>query len=260
MSFRLKAFLLHLGSSALVLSVMLGTLYFGWYRWPGWYVTGVKTVMAILIGVDLTLGPLITLLIANPNKPRRELVRDVGVVVMVQLIALVYGASALWIGRPLYYVFWVNGFKVVAASELPAKERLLAWQENPEFAPHWYSTPRWAWAPRPAHLDATAPEGTARAGGSTPENEIRVLSRVVPMPRSFKPLSQAGGELRSHLRRVDQISIFSLEERRVLKERLAQSGFKSDAPDATFVIGFGRPLLAVFDPTTLTLEALIPAT
>src|SRR6185437_11199982 len=117
MSFRLKAFLVHICSSAIVLSAILGALYFGWYRWPGWYVTGVMTVMAILIGVDLTLGPLVTFLIANPRKPRRELVRDVGVVVTVQLIALIYGASALWIGRPMYYVFWVNGFKVVAASE-----------------------------------------------------------------------------------------------------------------------------------------------
>ncbi len=253
MNFRLKAFLVHICSSAGVLSLILGALYFGWYRWPGWYVTGVMTVMAILIGVDLTLGPLVTLLIANPKKPRRVLLRDVGVVVAVQLIALVYGASALWIGRPLYYVFWVNGFKVVAASELPAKERVLARKENPEFAPHWYSTPRWAWAPRPA--DATPPPDA-----TTAVNEMRTLSSVVPMPQSFKSLSQAGDDLRSHLRKVDQISVFSLQERRMLKQRLVERGLKSDAPDATFVIGYGRPLLAVFDPATLTLKALIPAT
>jgi hypothetical protein len=255
MSFRLKAFLVHIGSSATVLTLILGALYLGWYRWPGWYVTGVITVMAILVGVDLTLGPLITLLIADRKKPRREFVRDVGVVVAVQLIALIYGASALWIGRPLYYVFWVNGFKVVAASELPAKDRVLARKENPEFAPHWYSTPRWAWAPRPVAHDAISPKDASAA-----EKEIRVLASIIPMPQAFRPLSQAGDDLRSHLRKVDQISIFSLEERRVLKQRLVQRGLTSDTPDATFVIGYGRPLLAVFDPTTLTLKALIPAT
>ena len=37
MRFRVKAFSLHLTGSACVLILVLGALYFGWYRWPGWY-------------------------------------------------------------------------------------------------------------------------------------------------------------------------------------------------------------------------------
>src|SRR6267378_7477920 len=100
MRFRLKAFGLHLSASATLLTLILGSLYLGWYRWPGWYLTGVLHVVVILAIVDLALGPTLTLIVANPRKPRRELTRDIGIIVTVQIAALVYGAATLWHGRP----------------------------------------------------------------------------------------------------------------------------------------------------------------
>src|ERR1035438_5263850 len=105
MPFRLKAFGLHLLGSATALTLVLGTLYLGWYHWPGWYLSDVKNVVFVLMGVDLALGPLLTLVIASPRKPRRELVRDISMIVAVQLLALGYGSEQLWAGRPLYYAF-----------------------------------------------------------------------------------------------------------------------------------------------------------
>jgi hypothetical protein len=105
MRFRLKAFSLHLLSSATVLTLILGALYFGWYRWPGWYLTDVTRVILVMVGVDVVLGPTLTLIIANQKKSRRELTRDIGIIVAVQLCALTYGSVSLWNGRPLYYAF-----------------------------------------------------------------------------------------------------------------------------------------------------------
>ena len=68
MRFRLKAFGLHLTGSACALTLILGGLYLGWYRWPGWYLTGVLHVLIIVGIVDLGLGPTLTLIIANPRK------------------------------------------------------------------------------------------------------------------------------------------------------------------------------------------------
>src|SRR5689334_11075539 len=101
MRFRLAAFGLHVLGSACALTLVLGLLWLGWYRWPGWYLTTVTHIVVILIPVDLLLGPALTLVIANPAKPRRELARDIGIIVAVQLIALAYGATTLWSGRPL---------------------------------------------------------------------------------------------------------------------------------------------------------------
>src|ERR1700716_3905096 len=132
MRFRLKAFGLHLTGSACALTLVLGGLYLGWYRWPGWYLTNVVHVAAILGSVDLTLGPLVTLIIANPRKPRRELARDIAVIASVQIAALIYGAGALWHGRPLYYTFSADRLEMVQASDVEAKEIDLGQKQNPK--------------------------------------------------------------------------------------------------------------------------------
>src|ERR1700736_7047039 len=102
MQFRLKAFALHLLTSATVLTLILGSLYLEWYRWPGWHLTDVTQVVLVMVCVDVVLGPTLTLIIANQKKPRRELARDIGIIVAVQLCALIYGSVSLWNGRPLY--------------------------------------------------------------------------------------------------------------------------------------------------------------
>ena len=100
MRFRFKAFAWHLFGSASALSVTLGFLYVGWYHWPGWYLADMPTVLAIMVGVDVVLGPLLTFIIADPAKTRRALARDVGCIVLVQLIAFTYGSITLWKRSP----------------------------------------------------------------------------------------------------------------------------------------------------------------
>ena len=78
-------------------------------------------------------------------------------------------------------------------------------------------------------------------------------------PHDFRPLSEAGDQLRAHLRRVDEMSVFSSQEKRTVKQRMEQRGLRTDAPDAIPLSGFGRPLVAVFDRASLTVRALIRA-
>ena len=118
MKFRFKAFGLHLLGSAAVLSLVLGGLYLGWYRWPGWYLTDALHILVIVMVTDLVVGPTLTFLVANPAKPRRIFARDVGVILVVQLTALIYGATTLWLGRPIYYAFSVDCLQIVQASDI----------------------------------------------------------------------------------------------------------------------------------------------
>src|SRR4029077_1607019 len=113
---RLKAFGIHLSSSAVILTAVLGTLYAGWYYWPGWYVAGAWHIAAMLAAIDVALGPSLTAVVASPHKPRRELKRDIALIVLVQLAALGYGVVTLWQGRPLYYAFTSDWLDVVQAS------------------------------------------------------------------------------------------------------------------------------------------------
>jgi hypothetical protein len=251
MSRRPKAFALHLLGSAIVLTIVLGSLYLGWYRWPGWYLAGAAGVAAMVLGVDLALGPLMTLVIANPRKPQRELARDISIIVAVQLAALVYGTMTLWQGRPLYYTFSADRLEMVQASELEPREIALARQQNPAFAPHWYSLPRWIWAPLPDDKNEAARIMSEAVLGGTD---------VIQMPRYFKPWDGGLADLAKQLRTVDDAKVFSPVEKQVLKSRMSRLGFPPDQPITLTMWGKGRPLVAVVDRPSLRIVAIIKAT
>jgi hypothetical protein len=225
----------------------LGLLYLGWYHWPGWYLADLPTVLAIMVGVDVVLGPLLTLIIADPAKTRRVLARDLGVILLVQLVAFGYGVTTLWNGRPLYYAFSVNSLTVVQAQDIqpgstPASDVSAA------LAPHWYSLPRWISAPLPENPEeADKIVQSAIAGGFD----------VTARPAYYKPWESGAADLRSQLKRVDDIKFFSLKERTLLKQRMIALGLEPDRADAIAMTGRKRPLLVVFDPSNLRLLAYI---
>ena len=249
MRFRLKAFGLHLLGSASALTLVLGCLYLGWYRWPGWYLSSVLHVVGIVVLVDLVVGPMLTLTVSNPGKPGRTLARDIAMIVTVQLAALVYGTLTLWSGRPLYYAFSVNSLECVQASDIDKGEIALALRDNPALAPHWYSLPRWIWAPLPNNPDTAMQIVNDATFGSGKD--------VVDMPRYFRPWEQGLPQLRDKLVRLDDMKYLSKKERALLHARLSAKGLAPDQRNTLIMWGGSRRLVAVFDPATLRLRALL---
>jgi hypothetical protein len=242
MHFRLKLFSLHLLSSATVLSLILGFLYFGWYRWPGWYLTDVTRVVLVMICVDVVLGPTLTLIIANQKKSRRELTRDIGIIVAVQLCALTYGSVQLWNGRPLYYAYSEGMLQLVQAYDIDANEAKLGREQNPGLAPNWYSLPRWIWAPLPQNKGEAKRIITSSITGG---------DDVISMPRYFKPWEDGLPSLRGQLRKVDGVVYFAKSEKMKFKQKMKAAGLPDDQADTIPLIGRGHPLLVVFDPKSL---------
>ncbi len=80
------------------------------------------------------------------------------------------------------------------------------------------------------------------------------------MPRYFKDWPQGLPELRKRLKKVDDLKYFSATQRKVLRERMKERGFAPDDPTTLPMTGHGVPLLAVFDPKTLQIKALLSAT
>jgi hypothetical protein len=247
MKFRLKAFGLHLLGSAIVLTLVLGTLYCGWYRWPGWFLADALHVGLVLAGADLTIGPLLTFVIARQTKPRRELARDIAVIAFLQVCALVYGTASLWSGRPLYYAFSVNVLQLVQAYDIDAKELALAREQNAPLLPHWYSLPRWIWAPLPQDQKERDKivEGVVVGGGQD----------VITMPRYYKSWEAGLPELRKQLRKVEDVPFFGPLDKEDLKAQMQAAGFATDQLNVMAVTGRDHPLLAVFDPQTLKIQA-----
>lgn len=109
---------LHLGA-CLAVAVLASLPVFGlWYPFPYRELSGGRELFFIIIAVDIICGPLLTLVLFNVAKPRNELLRDLGLVVVIQLVALGYGLLTVWQARPLYLVQEIDRFKVVMANDL----------------------------------------------------------------------------------------------------------------------------------------------
>lgn len=127
---RFRAAGVHLGLSALV-ALLAGAVVFGlWYPYPYRVISGGQSLFWLVVTVDLVLGPLLTWIVFDRRKPRAELVRDVSVIALLQLSALVYGLLSVYQARPVYLVHEVDRFVVVSAADVDPVDLP---QATPEF-------------------------------------------------------------------------------------------------------------------------------
>ncbi len=116
---RARAAAIHLALS-LGVAALAALLVFGlWYPYPYRDSSGGRELFLLLVAVDVILGPLITLTVFNRKKPRSELFRDLTVVGLIQIVALVYGLWTVCLARPVHIVFEYDRFRVVHAVEVP---------------------------------------------------------------------------------------------------------------------------------------------
>lgn len=107
-------FLISLAIAALAAVLVLAV----WY--PGDYavLSGGRSLFWLLVSVDVVMGPLLTLVVFDIRKPRAELVRDLAIIGVLQLAALLYGLSTVYQARPVALVFEVDRFRVVNATDV----------------------------------------------------------------------------------------------------------------------------------------------
>jgi hypothetical protein len=117
---RFLAFGIHLSLSLTVLSLFSTLVLLAWYPSPLLDVQGGVNVMAILLSVDVILGPLMTLILFKPGK--KGLKFDLTVVALFQISAFLYGAHAIYSEHPLYLVFAVDRFQVITPSQIDLTE------------------------------------------------------------------------------------------------------------------------------------------
>ena len=89
-----------------------------WYPYPYRELSGGRELFALVVAVDVVLGPLITLVIFNPAKTRRHLVMDFTVIGLLQVAALAYGLWTVFVARPVHLVFEYHRMAVVHAIDV----------------------------------------------------------------------------------------------------------------------------------------------
>jgi hypothetical protein len=185
-----RAALWHLLASTAVAAGAAALVFGLWYPHPYDQLSGGVHLFGLLVGVDLVCGPLLTLVLFNPAKARGELTRDLGLVGLMQLAALLYGLWTVAAARPVFLVFELDRFRVVSAAEVDSAELPAAAEE---FRRLGFSGPRLIAARVPRAGDADFLQGVElslrgvgpalRPGAWRPYATARaaVLARARPM-------------------------------------------------------------------------------
>lgn len=98
---KLKATAVHLSLSLVVFVYLVYQIYYNWYPQPYFAIDGGWQGIQIIAAVDLVLGPLITFLIFDLSKSRREILLDLSVILIIQVGALSYGILQVYNQRPV---------------------------------------------------------------------------------------------------------------------------------------------------------------
>lgn len=115
--------------SAAIAAVALFVMLRIWYPPPLFTAEGGSDILLILIGVDVVIGPLITLVIFRSGKPGLRF--DLTVIALLQAGAMLYGTHVMFVARPVYIAFMDGQFETVRANDLdPAN---VARAARPEF-------------------------------------------------------------------------------------------------------------------------------
>ena len=119
---KLKAAALHFLISVVIAALVASAVFGLWFPYPLRVISGAQHLFWLVVAVDVVCGPLLTAVVFNPIKSRREICLDLGLVALVQLSALGYGVYSLSQARPVAVVFEDDRFVAVPAAHVDSAE------------------------------------------------------------------------------------------------------------------------------------------
>ena len=114
---RFGAFAVHLGISLIIFIIIGYLILFHWY--PDFFFAsdGGWQGIRIVAFVDLVLGPVLTLVVFNRSKPKKELRRDLTIVATIQAVCLTAGVWVVHSERPIAMVFADGSFQSMTTDD-----------------------------------------------------------------------------------------------------------------------------------------------
>ena len=218
--------------AAAVIALMLGV----WYPGPLIEAAGGTGMLYILLGVDVILGPLLTLIVFKSGK--RGLRFDLAVIGLVQIAALAYGVYIVYLARPAFIVFVKDRFELVTAVELEPDE--LAKAKYPQFrAPGW-----------------TGPQLAATDVPADPKERSKLLDAALGgfdlqhFPRYYVPYAERTKDVLAKAETVARLRVSEPVSAKVLDAYLASSGVREDEVRVLLLRTRFAWIVVLLDPKT----------
>jgi hypothetical protein len=185
---------------------------FIWYPPPLAQAAGLTDLAYVIVGVDLVLGPLLTLVVFNPAK--KTLRVDLACIVLLQLGVLAYGVHTIGAARPAWLVFNADRFDLVLAHEF---ETRYVEKARVEYRSVSWIGPRWVASVNPSDAEERNKLIFESASGG-PDLPQR--------PDLYVPIEGQQVNLRRHAKSLDELKNFNSAE---AIERLHQDWPEADA-------------------------------
>ena len=203
---RWKAASIHLSISLVLATVIGALLYFLWFPSPYFIAAGASKLIMVLMGVDICIGPLLTLIVVNPRKTIKLLKLDLSVIAAMQTIAFAYGVHAIASARPVFVVAAVDRLVLVSAGELADAD--LAQGSQPTFrARSWVG---------PVLVGAIPPKGNE--GIDLAEQALRGGKDVDQLPKFYVPYDKVIDTLMQHAKLLSELKNATDYQRKQLKQ------------------------------------------
>jgi hypothetical protein len=192
--------------AAAVITLMLGV----WYPGPLFEAAGGSGLLYILVGVDVIVGPLLTLVVFKSGK--RGMKFDLTVIGLVQVAALAYGVHVVFLARPAFIVFVKDRFELATAADLDPAE--LAAAKYPQFRSPPWTGPLLAVADMPTDPAERTKVVMAAFSGLDMQN----------FPRYFVPYAERAGEVLAKADTIERLRKTEPAIAKVVDEYLKSSG------------------------------------
>ena len=111
---RYQAFAIHLAISLIVFLILLVCITQYWYPGLLFEIGNAWKAIGIIAGIDLILGPALTLIIFNPQK--KSLKFDLAVIAIMQTSALIYGTWTIYQSHPIALAHIGSSFHIIHAN------------------------------------------------------------------------------------------------------------------------------------------------
>jgi hypothetical protein len=218
--------------AAVAIAVMLGV----WYPGPLFEAAGGTGMLYILVGVDVILGPLLTLIVFKSGK--RGMKFDLTMIGLVQVAALIYGAHIVFLARPAFMVFVKDRFELATAVELDPAE--LAAAKYPEFR-----SPGW-----------TGPVLVATDMPTDPKERDRLINATMAgfdlqhFPRYYVPYAERTKQVLDKAETVARLRVSEPVSAKAVDAYLASSGVREDEVRVLLMRTRFAWIVVLLDPKT----------
>lgn len=207
---RWKASAFHFALSFAVLASLFSIILFRWYPPALFGMAKAGPLLSVLAGVDLVLGPLLTLIVYRPGK--KGLKFDLVAIAILQVAALAFGLHTIWQSRPAYIVATTDRFHLVFANEI---DEASAAKAAPEYRDAPWLGPRQVAAPLPddpkARMEAMV--------------EAMTGLEIQFQPSKYRPYPAENGEpMAASIAVKDALALASAESRTKLQRMAGRHG------------------------------------